>query len=266
MIDYGEPAGVAERWQPELDRIAPQTERGHSTLLLRWEPGEEWAPVGRWVIWEVMRPDMAPTIVQPDLEGPNPRSFGYYDRSKRRFVRERTLSVTRQQWQFHADTGLYGRTVWVCQGGKGGHKRFWSDVEQNLAYMTYSDDWEVLGIAPGDLQPPAPGELPYAEPDERTIAALRALDLVHRFGDVLRHVTDYQERTDMLDRREKSIAEEMARQLWYWLDDQVGETLDLITRAQAQEVWDYADPDLPMPDYEQGHQQFIEEVAGAAGF
>ena len=258
---------MTRRWQPELDMLAPETERGHSSLLLKWEPGEDWAPVGRWVIWETMRPEQAPNMgIREDLNGPHPRTFGFYDSIKRKFIRTRHSTVTRAQWEYHRETGLYGRTVWVVQGRKGGHKRFWSDVEQNVAMMTYQQEWQALGIGADALQPPAVGELCYAEPDYRTIKALRALDMVERYGDLLHMLAMKNERDGLnmkLGLRQKAVAREMARQLWTWMDDQIDETLDNITRAQAQEGWDYADPNAAVPDYDKGYEEFIENTADA---
>jgi len=215
-----------------------------------------------------MRPEQAPNLgIRHDLNGPDPRTYGHYDWTLKKFVRTRISTVTRAQWAYHQQTGLYGRTVWVVQGRKGGHKRFWSDVEQNVAMMTYQREWDALGIGADVLQPPALGELCYAEPDDRTINALRALDMVERYGDLLHLLSLRNEQEGLnykLGLRQKAVAREMARQLWYWMDDQISETLDNITRAQAQEGWDYADPDAPMPEYEQGEEQFIDEVASVA--
>lgn len=261
-MDYEGPSGVIERWQPELDRIAPPTERGHSSLVLRWEPGEEWSPVNRWVVWEVMRPEMAPRLgVQQDLDGPNPRDYGFWDPIMKKFRRTRRFSITQAQWLFYRRTGMYGRCVWVVQGRNGGTKRFWSEVEQNLAMMTYGEEFNALGIGADALQPPAPGELPYCEPNDKTIEALHGLDMVHRFGSILHLLSSQVEMGAALDIREQTVAEEMARQVWYWMDDQIEETLDLVTRAQVQDFWDNTNPDLPVPDYDAGEADFITQVA-----
>lgn len=259
MIEREAPEGVVERWQPELDRISgPRTRRGYSHLRLMWEPGEDWCPVGRWMIWECMPPERAPFGCFLDLKGPNPRSFARYDRVLGKVKRTRNFFINRQQWVFHRETGLYGRPIWVVQGRKGGHKRFWNDVEQTLAQMM----WE-LDQAP---EPPAPGDLCYAEPDTRTINALRALNLVQRFGDTLRRYMHDTTLRDSLDRREREIAQEMARQVFFWLDDQLEEGLEHMTRQHVAEIWDHASDVRDETDYDRRETDFITEVAERAAF
>ena len=258
MIEREAPSGVVERWQPELDRISgPRTAQGYSHLRLVWEPGEDWCPVGRWLIWECMPADRAPLGVFHELRGPNPRSFLRYDGVQRKVKRTRNSLVTRAQWQFYRETGLYGRPIWVVQGTKGGHKRHWNDVEQTIAMMVYD-----LEEAP---DPPAPGDLPYAEPDARTINALRGMNLVQRFGDTLRLVMHDGALRDSLDRREGEIAAEMARQVHSWLDAQLEEALDL-SRKHVALIWEHASDREDDTDYDRRELDFIDNVASAASF
>ena len=256
MPQWDAPSGVVERWQPALDVIAPRTEEGLSWLALRWEPGEEWAPVERWTVWEMMPVERAPLDIASELRGPNPRNFGHYDRALGRFVRSREFKISERQWQVYRETGCYGRPIWIVQGSRGGHKRFWNGVEENLSLM------RTGGLI---SEPPVPGELPYAEPDQRTIEKLRGLDMVARFGALLHLLSNKDEIRANLDRREKEIAREMARQLSTWLDDQVSEALTF-TRAQEQAMWENANPDKAVPDYERGEEEFIETVAEAVAY
>lgn len=248
LMAWRGPAGVVERWQPELDRLSPPTPEGESHLRLLWEPGESWAPVHRWVVWELMPAQRAPLEIYHELCGPNPRSFGHYDRVQRRFVRTRSFLINQRQWLLYRESGFYGRPMWIVQGTKGGHKRAWSEVESNLSLLHG-----------GPKEPPLPGELPYAEPDVRTIEKLRGLDMVRRFGDLLRLVSNREDVRARLDYRERVVAEAMANQVWDWMDEQVGESLAL-TRKQASEIWEYADPDAPEPDFDEGKQEFIDSI------
>ena len=258
MIQRNPPAGVIERWQPELDRIAPRTERGHSHLKLMWEPGEDWEPVERWVVWEMMDPWRAPRLgIQEDLDGPPPRAFGRYDWQRRKFVRSRRFTVNQRQWEVHRDTGLFGRPIWIVQGDRGGHKRSWTDVEQNLMMLK-------LGLTE-PIDPPAPGDLAYAEPGERMIDLLHGLDLVHRFGDLLRVFSNDDVLRSSLDAREQETARAMAEQLWHWLGDQVEEAMTL-TRKQSNAIWEHANPDKAVPDYDREEDDFYVDVAGATSF
>jgi len=255
VIQYSPPAGVIERWQPELDRIAPPTARGLSSLRLVWEPGEPWAPVGRWIIYECVPAERAPMGIFEELRGPNPRSFGRWDPVARVFRRERMFVISRRQWLLYRETGLYGRPLWVVQGSHGGHKREWSEVEQTVIGMMTGQ--------PEAIDPPAPGDLPYAEPDERTIVALRGLDLSEKFGSLLHLVSQDEQLRASLDSRERATAKAMAEQLWGWLRTQVAESLTL-TRAMVNDIWDNANPNGRATDYDAEQEDFINEVAGAA--
>lgn len=259
MIERRAPEGVIERWQPELDRISgPRTMHGYSHLRLLWEPGEDWCPVGRWMIWECMPAERAPLGAFLDLRGPNPRAFMRYDRVLGRPKRERNFLINRQQWVFYQETGLYGRPIWVVQGKKGGHKRFWTDVEQSLAQMMFELDEPP--------EPPAPGDLCYAAPDSRTINALRGMNLVKRYGDTLRVFMHDQALRDSLDRREGEIAQEMARQVYFWLDDQLEEGLQTMTRKHVAEIWNHASDRPDDIDYDRREEDFITAVADRAAF
>lgn len=246
------PAGVVERWQPELDRLSPPTAHGPSHLMLDWEPGEAWAPVHRWVIRELTPAYRAPFDIYEQLRGPNPRDFGHYDAVSRRYVHTRSFLITRRQWEIYRATGFYAPMLWVVQGDRGGHKRFWSEVESNLSLL--------MG---GPERPPLPGALPYAEPDFQTIARLRALGLVRLLSDTLRLQGNRVELGRKLDFIERNKAYEMGLRIWEWMEDQLGNALTL-TRAQASEIWDYADPDAPEPDMDFGKEEFVKEIARTA--
>jgi hypothetical protein len=55
----------------------------------------------------------------------------------------------------------------VIQGDEGGHKRWFSPVEKKFL--------KLAGLPP---EPPAPGDLPYAEFDDRTMKRLQEWDLM----------------------------------------------------------------------------------------
>ncbi len=258
MIQRYAPVGVVERWQPELDALAPRTSSGFAHLRLVWEPGEVWCPVERWMIYEMHPAHRAPFDLFEELKGPNPRDFGRYDAVLKRFIRTRSFGITMRQWLLYRETGFFGRPIWVVQGRYGGHKRWWSDVEANLSRM-FTD-----GVIE---EPPTPGNLDYAEPDGRTLQKLRSMDLVHRYEDVLRHLGDDGEVPEAirnsLDFREQAIATEMARQVWGWMDEQVEEALEEnMTHAMADHLWDGAgDNDFVMPDYEREEEESLAAIA-----
>ena len=257
MIQRTPPAGVAERWQPELDHIAPRTTRGYSHLMLVWEPGEEWAPVERWVVWEMMSLERAPNLgIRQDLEGPPPILSRRWDPFIQLWRQTKPLTINQRQWEIYQRTGLFGRPCWIVQGTKGGHKRFWSDVEQNLILLNAG-----MGSTSMQFDPPAPGDLCYAEPDNRVIARLAAIDLVRLYGDTLRYQSE-EIQSGHLTAREKATGRVMAEKLWNWLGEQVAEALDDVkTREMVGKMWDGANADEALPDYEYGEEQFKEEVA-----
>lgn len=247
-------------WQRALDRIAPRTPYGHDHLRLVWEAGDHWAPVNRWVIYQMTPRQRVPFGILDELEGPNPRNFGYYDKAKGAFVRSKTLRINLQQWLLFQKTGYYGRPLWVIQGSSGGHLRRFSDVQSAIS--------EMHG---GPVDPPAPGDLPYAELDERTIAKLRFMDVVSKYGDVLRTygMSDFGVRLAHaeLSRREREMMRTMAEQLWDWMGSQVEEAMnpgtgDGLSRAAAQSFWENTiDDDGERPDYEAEEEEFKQEVA-----
>lgn len=245
-------------WQAALDEIAPRTPYGHDWLYLRWEPGEPWEPVERWIIWSMTPIWRVPALgIREALEGPNPRNFGHWDDVLGRFVRTRYLPISRQQWEIYRETGCFARPLWVIQGAHGGHLRRFTDVQAAISEMHGGPD-----------APPAPGDLPYADFDRRVVEKLRHLDVVERFGDVLGAAMSDAAVAASLDRREREIAREMAEQMWGWLGSQVEAALDPgegdgLTRAQAEAVWERADPDAPVLDEDEEREQFMDTIVHA---
>jgi len=189
------------RWQDELDRIAPRTDRGPSWLKLVWLSGDDWTPwhhVQRWGIYQMSPIERAPFDIAQELRGPNPRWFGYWDRIAQRFIRSRNFLINREQWELYRETGCWGKLYWIVQGPPGGHRRRWDDRESRLS--------AVMG---GDPQPPPPGELPYQPFSSAVIQRLREHDLIlkyNRRGDFVSrdgNVLNEEERKAEADFREK---------------------------------------------------------------
>ncbi len=237
--------------------IAPRTAFGLAHLKLVWEPGEEWCPVERWMVYEMHPAHRAPFGIYWELLGPNPRHFGRWEGVRKRFITTRGFNITMRQWLLFRETGFFGRPIWCVQGRYGGHKRWWSDVEANLSRMFTNHQVE---------EPARPGDLEYAEPDLRMVQKLKALDLIGRFEDVLRHLGDdgevKQAIRDSLDFRERAVANEMARQVWDWMDEQVEEAFEAqLTHKIANDIWDNASTkDFVMPDYDAEEDASLEEI------
>ena len=170
MFRYHGPTSDATqaRWAAELAAIAPPSER-LSWLKLVWVAGDPWAPVQRWVIY-----DMEPRAINPDgwyweeLAGPDPRTRGYFDVVLGRFVPSADQAIDHLTWRLYRETGCYAHPFWVCQGTTGGHRTDYNALEERMAQQ-----------AELPTAPPRLGSLCYAEPDQRTWASLRFYDRLH---------------------------------------------------------------------------------------
>ena len=115
-----------------------------------------------------------PNILR-ELEGPHPRSTGHgcfgtneygtfcaCESPKMRWVDGPSRLISRQSWELYRTHGAYARRLWVIQGSNGGHKYRFANWESRLSKM-----------AGGPMNPPRAGELPYAEPDNRTFEGVK---------------------------------------------------------------------------------------------
>jgi hypothetical protein len=164
-------------WQEELDKISPVSTRGQlSWYKIHWESGEPWKPIQRWVIWQMHPLGKIPNWLDPNaFKGPHPRSTGHAcfvgwclcPVKKNRWVGgpPTAFGVDRVTYELFKDTGHYGSRFWIVQGSKGGHRRKYDEIEEAVAFA-----------AKLPTEPPNFCDLPYAEPDQRTWAALRSTD------------------------------------------------------------------------------------------
>lgn len=252
-IDYAGPS-IDPTWEEELNRIAPETPYGHDHLRIWWEPGDPWAVVERFVVWQLTPVWRVPDLgIREALDGPNPRAFGYYDQVLGRFVRKRYLPISFQQWRLYRETGYYAQPLWVVQGRNAGHLRRWTEVQSTISQMNG-----------GPPEPPVPGELPYAPFDMRVVEKLKYLDALQKYGDILEHLSSKPRLAERLERRERETVTSMAEQMWNWLGSQIGGALDGddgITRKEAQLLWDHAERDVPPEDPDEIHETFVTGVA-----
>lgn len=165
----------AEDW---LREYSPPTTR-FKWLKLIHEEGYPWEPIDRFIIYEmlpekIMEPDageedqLLPMILE-QLRHPLPPSEmgNYYDHALGEFVRNDDCLITERAWHMYRETGCWGRPYWVIQGENGGHKRFFSQTEKKL-----------LKLAGLPSEPPDPGDLPFAEFDNRVKNQLAAQDML----------------------------------------------------------------------------------------
>lgn len=250
---------VPAAFASDLSVITPKNDLTTS-LLARWEPGDPWQPVERWVLWQLFPPSALPpdarhlaAQIWTELRGPHPRSTGHWCavgwcqcRKKLNGWRGGAAKcINRQQWELYRETGRYARLWWIVQGTNGGHRYRLDQSEARLARLhTGRDDT------------PAPGELPYAPLDQRVLGAIRPYDRIER----LKRFSTYGAlHADELDPEERAVIEEANRALWSWLGDRMRQVWDETDRATRKEVAALPVPvgGYPEPDHEAAEEAFV---------
>lgn len=196
------------RWLDRLGRLCPPNGE-MSWLTIYYEAGFPWEPIHRWMIGQVIPPHRISAVEREFLEGPNPAKYGYLRDGEWVSL---LPGVTRRQWEFYRETGCHLRPYWVIQGKRGGHKLRLNFAERRLV--------ELKG---GDPTLPAPGDLPYAVPDERTFKKIAGLDRARTQGALINFMENSDRRISNENRAE---LEEMRTELWKWLGSQIAEQSD----------------------------------------
>lgn len=143
----------------------------HSWLEPRWFPMRD-PDRSRWVLYECVHESLIPADEQdivsmlggcPPSRMPDPN---------RRAVRLQFVD----DWQcaMYRTHRVWARPCWVIQGPAGGHAVVYAEAEQQLL--------QLKGL-PTD--PPAVGELPYADFDQRTVRQLRQRNRLIQLGNNL---------------------------------------------------------------------------------
>lgn len=243
---------VPEQWERELAEISPPTNRW-KWLKLYWEPGHPWEPVERYMIGEMIpaesmnSPFMAGVLEQ--LQDPDPPSAhgNYFDTAAGVFVRNEDCMITERAWHCYRETGCWQRPYWVIQGTKGGHKRWFTPVEQKLM--------KFMGLP---TEPPAPGDLPYAEWDERVKEQLGLMDMMRSLQGQIKRRKAIAEGSSISQELEKEKEVEFRAMLVKWLSEQVDEIAPDVHKglvdsgaarihndqARAEAIWEQAEHDF----------------------
>lgn len=154
-------------WQAALDAESPPSEDGR--LVLVWDAGDRWQPIGRWSILQVQPWHLVPEQAREALLGPHPRTNAQRlwnaDEQEFELVGPHIGPVDRLCWETARrlrQQGVWGLPLrwWVVQGAEGGHAIDLSPYEERL--------WRQQGRVFD-----RPGLLPYAPFDQRVIRALR---------------------------------------------------------------------------------------------
>lgn len=251
-IYHTEPWGIAwegptpnPRWQRELDRLFPP---GGSLESLRiyWEPGYPWQRVERWMIGTVMPAESIPGFYRGIFNCPNPGVLGEWDSRVDPHTGApigwcyRGPPITRRQWKFFRATGCLLKPYWVVQGEGVGHKYKMSRPEQVISR---------IHDGPGEM--PTPGDLPYAEPDARTWAAIAMRDRVRNHLMSLENFEHIVEREGRkVTKAEAKALDAMRDEIWNWLCSQSAEIAEIAASQTLKPLWDNA-PSDPGPTVEE---------------
>lgn len=218
-------------WQRELDDVfylGPQLSR----LVVRYEPGDPWQPIGRYLLWQCVDPSYV--LIEPwnlkALNGPSPRSTGHYcapgwclcDEKTNRWRGGASRFVDKETWRLYQETGLFGQRWWTIQGTKGGH-RFQLAKDELASH--------VMNIKTGQSDTPSAGDLPFAPFDARVIRAIRA---ERRAGVIEAFLKSAGSKKLALSAEEEAEAKAKAHALWQWTEDRAeelwGDGADLLPR------------------------------------
>ena len=252
---------VPPNWETDLARLAPRSDK-INWLKLVWEPGDPWEPVQRWEIREMV-PELK--YVPPDiiaaLRGTDPRKEGRFvdeygdcplcegqgktpalqircthcggtgGMPTGRRVWESDAIISRKQWELFHETGCYSQRFWIIQGSHGGHKWRFSPVEQSY-----------LKSAGRPSDTPAPGDLCYAEYDQRVFRKLAEHDRLLKWRDRLAWDAraDNKQDAGRLVRTTRKDEEQLyAAATMKWLDTMIEDLVDDLPRSA-------------IPDFERG--------------
>lgn len=226
-------------WREELYAIGGRPNLQAAYLDIFWWPGYpprsggEDHTIQRWTVWEMIpraalektnRNKAQARELVGALTGPPPASLRtLVTRNGRTVVRSSSI-VSQEQWEIHRKTSCYPLPHWVIQGDHGGH--LWSFPP---AYQM------LLRLSKRRLHPPPPGNLPYAEWDNRVRSQLlRERELRERLEAF--STRDRESKTDSHHKREQiEVEREGRRALLAWLDKQMGnaanETQGMLGRA-----------------------------------
>jgi hypothetical protein len=150
---------VPPEWERQLAELSSPNAR-FPWLKIVWEPGRPDAVIERYVIYWMFPEHLVKPDTLEQLQRATPPQ-GYYDATLQEYVDEENCIITTRMWHLYRETGCGSRLFWIIQGEHGGHQRWFAPKEKvELRMRGLPDD------------PPIPGELPYAEFDQRTLDAL----------------------------------------------------------------------------------------------
>jgi hypothetical protein len=265
--DYVERKSVPPEWQAELERVVPRSD-SVSWLKLAWYPGISYEPVGRWVVYE-MEPNLDRLHTADcrlrhgtwecirgcrlwDLAQESPRLRGRWVKDQRipqwlggeRWVSSAMHSTL--QWELYHETKCYPLLFWIIQGDKGGH--LW-----RLDHVAQAFGTEIAGI-----EPPLPGNLPYAEWNQQVIARIAEFDRLRKWKQSMSWNARGENKTEaglIVAQDIYNREQEYSAQVLHWLDHEIEQAVSDLPRT-ALPKW----ADMPRgTGYEQEEYEEIEQ-------
>jgi hypothetical protein len=236
-------------WVDALAHIAPANAK-IPWLLLHWEPGETWCPVQRWLIRE-MDPAIQYCTHLEFYEGPNPRTQGRWVGTGEERRWKSSAMISERQWKLFRRYRCTSRRVWVVQGPNGGHPFELSQAERMWKKAVGLDDADT----------PAPGSLPYAEPDTRTFTRLAEYDKLTKWE---QNIT-WDQRQETKNSAGLWVARDVnaeyrafGKAMLDFFTDGVREAVDSVKKGTLGELYDNAPKtDAPRLDYEAIEEKFL---------
>ncbi len=248
-----------QEWQAALLRVVPRRPQARWFKLV-WEPGEEWEPIQRWVVWQMTPEDVTRGMIVAD----DPRVMGLTDPHPRIDVRfdpemgcyrkpDGTLAKTdKLTWELYHATGCWGHRFWVIQGEHGGHRYNLSRVEKQI--LTLGSNGKIRDV-------PLMGDLPYAPYDERVETQFRRMEhmalarKVYQYGWAHFRELDHEQKQEM----------EYARALLFdWLGAQFGALYEEFRghyKAMLRTIPHQAGDKGKLTDGDQFRERFIADIS-----
>jgi hypothetical protein len=236
-------------WVDELAHIAPPNAK-IPWLLIHWEPGETWQPVQRWMIRE-LDPAIQYCTHLEFYEGPNPRTQGHWEGTGEQRRWKSSALISERQWQMYRRYRCTSRRVWVVQGPNGGHPFELSQAERM---------WKrAIGLSDADT--PAPGALPYAEPDARTFERLAQYDKLQRWQQQITWDQRRETKTAAGLWVTRDLTDEYMRFGWEMLkffSEGVKEAVDAVPKGTLRALYEQSPKhEGPGPDEEAIEERFV---------
>lgn len=234
-------------WQEELDRITPPDRaENKARSVIWWEPGDEWEPIQRWIVYQMVPLKAVPPEIIRQLNGPHPRSAGEYSKKLGCWKNGPAPLITKTAWVLHQKFKGWAKPYWIVQGDNGGHR-----------YDLFPWERVLLHLQTGKRDLPLAGDLPYAEPDQRTYDALRFAQ--RRHDETMKIALMATKYRGKLDGEDAAMVEKVARQYVAAWGEKIATNADELAWAMKRNT-SLARTDAPDSDYVEDEEELVHEL------